>query len=97
MKRILFRNTLTPLLWRGWAGLLIFASLLLTSCGLYDKYEQKSEAPALAFGADVTTTDGSLAQMSWREFFVDPLLQDRGRYPGCAARRATDVAGFLVR
>ena len=75
MKRILFRNTLTPLLWRGWAGLLIFASLLLTSCGLYDKYEQKSEAPALAFGADVTTTDGSLAQMSWREFFVDPLLQ----------------------
>ena len=64
-------------------------SLMLTGCGLYNKYEQKAETPADAFG---TQMDGngnysplsqrgaggessSLAQMSWREFFTDPLLQ----------------------
>ena len=58
----------------------VAVSLMLTSCGLYNKYEQNNEMPADAFGtsqdvtADVDTT--SLAQMSWREFFPDPLLQD---------------------
>ena len=54
-------------------------SLMLTGCGLYNKYEQKTEAPANAFGTsqDITAaTDGaSIAQLSWREFFADPLLQ----------------------
>ena len=52
---------------------------MLTGCGLYDKYEQKVEAPADAFGtsliSDVSTEGASLAQMSWREFFTDPYLQ----------------------
>ena len=54
-------------------------SLMLTGCGLYNKYEQTVEAPADAFGQmDGSFTAGgeaSLAQMSWREFFTDPLLQ----------------------
>ena len=52
-------------------------SLMLTGCGLYNKYEQKAEAPADAFGTiqDASTGGASLAQMSWREFFTDPLLQ----------------------
>ena len=54
-------------------------SLLLTGCGLYNKYEQKAEAPAEAFGStqDIKSATGqeSIAQMSWREFFTDPLLQ----------------------
>ena len=52
-------------------------SLMLTGCGLYDKYEQKAEAPADAFGTirGGSVVDESLAQMSWREFFTDPLLQ----------------------
>ncbi len=52
-------------------------SLMLTGCGLYNKYEQKAEAPADAFGTiqGATTGDASLAEMSWREFFTDPLLQ----------------------
>lgn len=57
----------------------IAVSLFLTSCGLYNKYEQNNEMPADAFG---TTEDviaeadtASMAQMSWREFFTDPLLQ----------------------
>ncbi len=52
---------------------------LLTSCGLYNKYEQQVEVPANTYGTtqDIQTAeDGtSLAQISWREFFADPLLQ----------------------
>ena len=54
-------------------------SLLLTGCGIYNKYEQKTPAPADAFGASQeingATGQTSIAQMSWREFFTDPLLQ----------------------
>ena len=56
-----------------------FVGMTLTSCGLYDKYEQKTEVPSDAFGNVLsnTATEGStsLAQMSWREFFTDPVLQ----------------------
>ncbi len=54
-------------------------SLMLTGCGIYNKYEQKTETPADAFGTDMNikaaTGETSIAQMSWREFFTDPLLQ----------------------
>jgi len=57
----------------------VAVSFVLTGCGLYNKYEAKNEAPTDAFGAtqDITEASGgaSLAQMSWREFFTDPLLQ----------------------
>jgi len=53
--------------------------VMLTGCGLYDKHNQTVEAPVDAFGPmDGGATSGgteSLAQMSWREFFTDPLLQ----------------------
>ena len=51
--------------------------MMLTGCGLYNKYEQKAETPADAFGTIQGASVGgaSLAQMSWREFFTDPLLQ----------------------
>lgn len=56
---------------------------LLTGCGLYNKYEQKVEAPGGIFGngADGQSLDSategsaSIAQMSWRDIFTDPLLQ----------------------
>ena len=54
--------------------------LTLSGCGIYNKYEQKTEAPANSFGADenisVASPEESIAQMSWREFFTDPLLQE---------------------
>ena len=53
--------------------------MTLTGCGIYNKYEQKTQAPADAFGTtqDIqhATAGTSIAQMSWREFFTDPLLQ----------------------
>lgn len=54
-------------------------SILLTGCGIYNKYEQKDKAPSGVFGntQELQVTEGgmSMAQMSWREFFTDPLLQ----------------------
>ena len=53
--------------------------LLLTGCSLYNKYESKATVPDDAYGAtqDIKQIEGntSLAQMSWREFFTDPVLQ----------------------
>lgn len=58
----------------------VAVSLMLTSCGIYNKYKQDNEMPADAFGntEDVTvgTDTTSLADMSWREFFTDPMLQN---------------------
>ena len=65
-------------------------SLMLTGCGLYNKYENKTETPTDVFGTQMDGngtyysptqggTDGgsakSISAMSWREFFTDPLLQ----------------------
>ena len=55
-------------------------STMLTGCGLYNKYEQKAEVPSNVFGENMLDnfapkSDTSLAQMSWREFFNDPVLQ----------------------
>ena len=54
-------------------------SFLLTGCGLYNKYEKSVEEPADVFGStqDIqgASSSESIAQMSWREFFTDPLLQ----------------------
>lgn len=58
----------------------VTVSLMLSSCGIYNKYKQDNEMPADAFGntEDVTvgTDTTSLADMSWREFFTDPMLQN---------------------
>ena len=58
-------------------------SITLTGCSmfkeLHQKYESQAEVPADAFGTsqDIreAPTDGSLAELSWREFFTDPVLQ----------------------
>ena len=59
----------------------VAASMMLTGCGIYSKYENKTQTPDNVFGTsmlDEKVTEGnanSIAQMSWREFFSDPLLQ----------------------
>lgn len=49
--------------------------MTLTGCGIYKKYQSEAQVPADAYGTEVSTNSSSLAQMSWREFFTDPLLQ----------------------
>ena len=61
--------------------IIIFAaSLMLTGCGLHNEYVPKAIPSADVFGTtqDVMLAEGgaSMAQMSWREFFTDPLLQE---------------------
>ena len=48
-------------------------SMMLSSCGLYKKYEQKNEIPSDVIG--VPGAASAEAPLSWREFFTDPLLQ----------------------
>ena len=54
-------------------------SLMFTSCGIYNRYAQETPTPTDVFGTsqDVGQDAGntSIAQVSWREFFTDPLLQ----------------------
>ena len=53
--------------------------LAFAGCGIYNKYTSKSEISPDAFGVteDVKAaqSDNSVAELSWREFFTDPLLQ----------------------
>ena len=63
------------LLIAGLAALAVF-----NSCGIYKKYQSQDEAPDNLFGsgdsiAQVALNDSSIASISWREFFKDPLLQ----------------------
>lgn len=55
------------------------ALLCLHSCGLYKKYEKTAEVPAEVFGTEKMMADAaaksSLAELSWRELFTDPMLQ----------------------
>jgi NodT family efflux transporter outer membrane factor (OMF) lipoprotein len=55
-------------------------SFMLTGCGLYNKYEKTVEEPADVFGSSTLDTsapmDATIADLSWREFFTDPLLQN---------------------
>ena len=55
-------------------------SFMLTGCGLYNKYEKTVEEPADVFGSSTlgtsATMDATIADLSWREFFTDPLLQN---------------------
>ena len=54
--------------------------LMFTGCGLYQKYEKTVQDPDNAFGTtqDITsaTSETTIADLSWREFFTDPLLQN---------------------
>ena len=50
-------------------------SFVLSGCGTFKKYESQGSIPANAYGNDVWQNETSLAQMSRREFFTDPLLQ----------------------
>ena len=60
---------------------IVLAGLLLSSCGVYKKYQPQNEAPDNLFGsgdsiAQVALSDTlSIASISWKEFFTDPELQ----------------------
>ena len=59
---------------------IVLAGLMLCSCGVYKKYQSQNEAPDDLFGSGDSiakaVSEASIAEISWREFFTDPLLQD---------------------
>lgn len=59
--------------------LAVAVGFLLTGCGVYDKYEGNPNLSKMAeknlFGVETIGDGSSLAEMSWRAFFTDPLLQ----------------------
>ena len=60
---------------------IVLAALVMSSCGVYKKYHSQTDAPQDLFGtgdsiAQVALNDSTIAEVSWREFFTDPLLQN---------------------
>ena len=57
----------------------MLSAVLLSGCGIYGKYKSPSSAPDKLFGdSTVSYQEGDslqLATLSWRDVFVDPLLQ----------------------
>lgn len=56
---------------------LMSAGLLLSSCGIYNKYQRPEDITTdNLYGQDVATEDStSIADLSWRQLFTDPQLQ----------------------
>ena len=54
------------------------ATLILSSCGIYNKYKPVSEVPEGLYGSEsVAATDtANFGNLSWREVFTDPYLQN---------------------
>lgn len=61
-------------------SIIILAGLVLSSCGVYKKYESQNQAPENLYGEMpeemLNEQLKQAAEMSWREFFTDPLLQE---------------------
>ena len=55
---------------------LAVTGLLLSSCGIYTKYEPVTSIPDQLYGGEVVSEDtASLGNMDWRDLFTDPYLQ----------------------
>ena len=78
----IFNSIKAPLpVGRGWGGLLA-CSLLMTSCGLYNKYDRPEVVadgivrdPVDINGILASTDTTSFGNLPWRQLFTDPQLQ----------------------
>ncbi len=53
------------------------ATLVLSSCGIYNKYKSVSEVPEGLYGSESVAADtANFGNLSWREVFTDPSLQN---------------------
>ena len=57
--------------------LLLHAVLLLSSCGIYTKYQPQTSVPDNLYGTEVNTSDTlNIGYIRWQDFFTDPYLQE---------------------
>ena len=79
------------------AVLLLAVCAIMSSCGVYKKYTPQTEAPDNLFGnidsLQPMMADSTIATVSWREFFTDPLLQ---QLIDSALVRNTDVQAARI-
>lgn len=56
----------------------LYLCTLLSSCGVYRKYKSQTDVPENLYGQNdsVPADSTSIADISWREFFKDPMLRD---------------------
>ena len=77
--------------------LLLAVCAIMSSCGVYKKYTPQTEAPDNLFGnidsLQPMMADSTIATVSWREFFTDPLLQ---QLIDSALVRNTDVQAARI-
>lgn len=53
----------------------ITATVLATSCGIYNRYQPETEVREDLYGEDISTADSiSIGDLDWRDFFTDPYL-----------------------
>ena len=64
--------------------------LMLAGCSIFKKYSAPDETPSGVFGEEVSVSDrdSTLGDLSWREFFTDPVLE---RLIDSALVRNTDL------
>jgi NodT family efflux transporter outer membrane factor (OMF) lipoprotein len=76
---------------------IVLAGFVLSSCGVYKKYESQNEVADDLYGRGDSiakaTSENSIAEISWREFFTDPLLQ---QLIDSALARNTDLASARI-
>ena len=68
--------------------------LLLGSCGIYKKYESKSQIPADVYGTEAVDSTSNLASVAWQQMFADPCLQG---LIATALERSTESKTALLR
>lgn len=58
---------------------LLTVAIIVSSCGIFKKYEAENKVPENLFGKDVAISefsDGMTEPLPWKSFFTDPLLQE---------------------
>lgn len=58
---------------------LLSAAIIISSCGIFRKYEEVNKIPENLFGEEVATSgfsNGMTEPLPWKSFFTDPLLQE---------------------
>ena len=83
MNKILKKKASTPLHIGRSLGVGLLLSLMLTSCGLYNKYERPEDLNTKGLIRDLQSdgdtlavnTDENFGNLPWREVFTDPQLQ----------------------
>lgn len=59
--------------------ILTVAALMMSSCGIYNKYQPETSVPDQLYGTEEMAVSDSLphmANLTWQELFTDPILQE---------------------